>query len=130
MSMEVNGRNSYIENLQHIDIIYIFIKDCADKEELSIVYCPTHLMLADYFTKPLHGSLLHKFGDIFMGRVIHFTILEDSFSYKSKERVGKKFPSKEIPLGTGEPLKETENMLEDENNKQVRTVTGRPQKKK
>ena len=52
----------------------LFIKYQVDKEELSIVYCPTHLMLADYFTKPLHGSFLHKFGDIFMGSVIHFTL--------------------------------------------------------
>ena len=31
----------------------IFINDWANKEELSIVYCPTHLMLDDYFTNTL-----------------------------------------------------------------------------
>ena len=42
---------------------------------------------------------------------------------------GKQIPSKYIPSVTREPLKETENMLEDENNKQARTITGGPLKK-
>ena len=33
--------------------------------------------------------------------------------------VGKQIPSEQIPSGTGEPLKETKDMLEEENNKQV-----------
>ena len=32
-------------------------------------------------------------------------------------------------MGNGDPLKETENMLEDENDKQVRMSTGDPLKK-
>ena len=82
-----------------------FIKDQADKDELSIVYCPTHLMLADYFTKPLQEELLHSFRDIIMERVGPFTLLEDIFSYTSKECVGKQIPPKEISSGTGDPLK-------------------------
>ena len=81
-------------------------------------------MLADYFTKPLQGALFHQFRDIIMGRVSPFTLLEDTFSYTIKERVGKKILSKEIPLDTGDPLKETKYMLEDENDKQVHTSTG------
>ena len=37
---------------------------------------------------------------------------------------GKQIPPKEIPSGTGEPLKETKKMIEDENDKQVRIITG------
>ena len=37
--------------------------------------------------------------------------------------VGKQIPSKYIPLGTVEPLKETKKMLEDKNQKQVRRST-------
>ena len=44
--------------------------------------------------------------------------------------VGKHIPSKEIPLGTGKPLKETENILEDVNDKQLGTHKGRPLKNK
>ena len=130
MRMEVNGRNYFTGNLRHINIRYFLIKDQTDKEELSIVYCPTHLMLSDYFTKPLQGSLLHKFRDTIMVRVSTLTIPEDKFSYTIKENVGKQIPPKEITSGTGEPLKETKDMLEDENNKQARTSTGGPLKNK
>ena len=82
-----------------------FIKDQVYKEELSIVYCPTHIMLDYYLTKRLKEELLHKFSDIIMGRVCPFTLLVDTFSYTSKERVGKQIPLKDIPSGTGEPLK-------------------------
>ena len=44
--------------------------------------------------------------------------------------VRKQIPSKEIPLGTGEILKETKNMLEDENYKQARTRIRGPLKNK
>ena len=53
MSMEVNGRTSCTGNSRHK---VFFVKDRADREEISIVYCPTHLMLADRFTKPLQGE--------------------------------------------------------------------------
>ena len=75
-----------------------------DKKELSIVYCPTHNMLAYYSTKPLQGELFHKFRNIILGGVIPFTLLEDTFSYTSKEGVGKHIPSEYILSGTGEPL--------------------------
>ena len=39
-------------------------------------------------------------------------------------------PSKEIPSVDGEPLKETKKMPEDKNDKQVRTSTGGPLKKR
>ena len=45
-------------------------------------------------------------------------------------RVGKKITPKDIPSGTGEPAKETRDTLEDENDKQVRMITGGPLKKK
>ena len=86
-------------------------------------------MLADYFTKPLQGALFHQFRDIIMGRVSPFTLLEDTFSYTSKERAGKNISLRGNPLGTGEPLKERTNMFEDKNDKQVRTSIGGPLKK-
>ena len=88
------------------------------------MYCPTHLMLADYFKKPLPEVLFHNFRGIIMGIVIPFTLLEKAFSYIRRDCVGKQIPSKYILLGTGELLKETKNMIEDENEKQVRTSTG------
>ena len=94
------------------------------------MYCPTHIMLDGYSTKTLHRSLFHKIKDIIMGRVSTFTLLEETFSYKSKEHVGKHITSKEITLGTGESLKETENIFEDDNYKQVQMRIGGTSKKK
>ena len=119
----MNGRKYFTGSLWHIDIRF-FIKDWVDKEELSIVYFPTHLMLADYFTKHLQGALGHKLREIIVVRVGPFKLLEEKISNTSKERVEKQIPLKDIPSGTVEPLKETENMLEDKNDKQVRTITG------
>ena len=65
--MENNGRNSCTGNSRHINIRYFFVKDRVDKGELVIQYCPTLDMLADYFTKPLQGSLFRKFREIIMG---------------------------------------------------------------
>ena len=38
-----------------------------DKGEVKIKHCPTDLMLADYFTKPLQGKIFHIYRDIIMG---------------------------------------------------------------
>lgn len=48
-------------------IHYFFVKDRVDKGELSIEYCPTHSMLADYFTNPLQGALFQKLRAVIMG---------------------------------------------------------------
>ncbi len=65
--MEQNGRNSCTGNSCHIDIRYFFVKDRVDKKELTISYCPTEAMLADFFTKPLQGSLFKLFRSVIMG---------------------------------------------------------------
>ena len=87
-------------------------------------------MLADYFINPLQVSLFHKFKEIIVVRVIPFTLLEYTFSYTSKDCVGKNIPLKDIPSGTREPLKETKRLLEEKNDKQLHTRTGGPLKKK
>ena len=47
-----NGRNSCTRNSRHINIIYFFVKDRIDKKEIRVEYCPSLIMLADFFTKP------------------------------------------------------------------------------
>jgi len=54
--MEINGWNSCTGNSRHIDIRYFWIKDRVDNKEVKVEYLPTHIMLADYFTKPLQGK--------------------------------------------------------------------------
>ena len=67
MRIEKNGCNSCTGNSRHIHIRYFFAKDRIDKGEMKVEYCPTHLMLADFFTKPLMGEMLGKFRSVIMG---------------------------------------------------------------
>jgi hypothetical protein len=67
MKMEKNGRKSCGEKSRHIDIRYFFIKDVILRENITIEYCPTEKMVADFYTKPLQGSLFRKMRDFIMG---------------------------------------------------------------
>ena len=84
--METNGRNSCTGNSRHIEIKYFWVKDRVDRKEIKIQYCPTWLMLADYFTKALQGSLFVKYRNIIMGYTHIDEILCDKL-YPLKERV-------------------------------------------
>ena len=41
----------------HIRIKYFFVTDKIKDKELTVIYCPTKQMIADFFTKPLQGEL-------------------------------------------------------------------------
>ena len=58
---ENHGKFSSTKRTKHIDIRYFYITDKVKKGEAKIVYCPTNEMIADYFTKPLQGSIFVKF---------------------------------------------------------------------
>ena len=103
MRMKMNGRNSCKENSRHIDIMYFFIKDRAEKGELSIMYCAMNIILADYFTNPLQGAMV---------RASTYKLLGYIGSYSIKERVRKQIPIKYIPSKKVVPLKNTD-MFED-----------------
>ena len=55
-----------------------FVKDRVDKGEIKVEYCPTNIMLADFFTKPLQGRLFKDFRDVIMG---YRTMKEISAAY-------------------------------------------------
>jgi hypothetical protein len=55
-----NGRSSSTKRTRHINLQYFFIKDQIDRKEVQLEYCPTEEMLADYFTKPIQGTLFLK----------------------------------------------------------------------
>ena len=73
-------------NTRHVKNRYFGIKDRIDKGEIQVMYCPTELMLADYFTKPLQGSLFRRFREIIMGYESIDSII--SITDSIKERVG------------------------------------------
>ena len=78
--LEKNGRGSCGEKSRHINIRYFFIKDVFRREKITVAHCPTERMIADYFTKPLLGSLFTFLRNIIMGIT----------PYPTKERVGDK----------------------------------------
>ena len=55
--MANNWRDSCTVNFGHICIRNLFVNDRVYKEEIEVNYCPTHLIIADYFTKPLQGEM-------------------------------------------------------------------------
>ncbi len=67
--LETNGRGSSGKGTRHINVRYFFIADRVKSGEIRIEYCPTGIMLADYFTKPLQGILFWKLRDMIMGNI-------------------------------------------------------------
>ena len=88
--LERNGRRSCGQASRHINIRYFFVKDRVDNGKLLIEYCPTESMLADFFTKPMQGTLFRLFRDVILGhRPISDLVDYSVQSTRSKERVGK-----------------------------------------
>ena len=51
-----NGKYSSGKRTRHFDIKYFYITDLINRKEVSIEYCSSNDMLADYHTKPLIGE--------------------------------------------------------------------------
>ena len=56
-----NARMSSGKQTRHIEVRYYFVTDQIQRDRLKVSYCPTGDMLADFFSKPLQGSLFRKF---------------------------------------------------------------------
>ena len=55
MLLARNSKMSSGKNTQHIKIRYYFVADHIAGGKMSLAYCPTDVMVADYFNKPLQG---------------------------------------------------------------------------
>ena len=64
--LEKNGTESASKRSRHIDIRYYWMKDLVEKKMLSVEYCPTDEMVADYPSKPLQGAKFKKFRKMIM----------------------------------------------------------------
>jgi hypothetical protein len=67
--VEQNGKASSSKHTRHINIRYFFITDWVNMKEISIGWCPTKKMVADFMTKPLQGSHFKNLRDYIMSRV-------------------------------------------------------------
>ena len=65
--LEKNGKASSGKRTKHINIRFFFDTDRILKGDVSVEWCPTEDMTADFWTKPLQGSLFRKFRDLIMG---------------------------------------------------------------
>ena len=52
---------------KHIDIRYHFVRERVADGQISVVYCPTKQMPADFLTKALHRDQFQAFRQIIMG---------------------------------------------------------------
>ena len=86
--MERNGRASSSKRTRHINIRYFFVCDRVNMKEISLHWCPTKEMIADFWTKPLQGSHFRKLRDYIMGRVRCVKLKGDAVSVKTKGGIG------------------------------------------
>ena len=65
--LETNGKRSAGKRSRVLNIRYFLLTDQVEKGNLSIEYCPTDVMWADFMTKPLQGEKFRKFRDKILG---------------------------------------------------------------
>ena len=87
MRIAKNGVRSCGQNSRHYLIRHYFIKDRLSKDNIKIEYCPTGQMLADFFTKPLQGSIFRLLRDVIMGILPLSALADADTTSSSKERV-------------------------------------------
>ena len=88
MLLENNGRGSSSKRTRHIDIRYFFITDRIEKGEVKVKHCSTENMLADFFTKPLQGSMFTRCRDIIMNSNKNSTAATVKVTEAAQECVG------------------------------------------
>ena len=105
MKIIKNGKRSSGQKTKHMDNRYFWIKDRLRSEGIQVQHCPTAIMLADFFTKPLQGSLFRKFRDVVLGYEHISTLINDEKIVPSKERAGNGVLEKIIANGVLEKTK-------------------------
>ena len=99
--LETNGRGSSSKRTRHINIRYFFVADRVKSGELSIEHCSTVNMIADFFTKPLQGSLFRRFRNLIL-----------NYRDDTNDSNGMSLDSSEMPqecVGSTESVQSTES---------------------
>jgi hypothetical protein len=65
--LEQNGKRSSSKRTRALNIRYFFLTDQVEKGNLTIEYCPTGEMIADFMTKPVSGVKYGEFRSDIMG---------------------------------------------------------------
>ena len=89
IKLEKFGKRSSSRRSRHFDIKLFNIKDKVKANNIDITFCPTDLMVADYFTKALQGSTFRRMRDLILGiEPLSSIQLPSRGQVASKERVG------------------------------------------
>ena len=88
MLLEKNGKASSGHRTRHIDIRY-FVMDRIKNGEMQIEYCPTEEMVADFFMKPLQGSLFRKLRGLILNTPVRSSSTSAAASQECVEKVRK-----------------------------------------
>ena len=65
--LEKNGRKSAGKRSRALNVRYFFLTDQVDHGNLTINYCPTAMMIADFHSKPLQGAKFQQFRKDILG---------------------------------------------------------------
>jgi hypothetical protein len=68
MKLEMNGKFSSSKRTRHFNIKYFFITDLISRGEVSVKYCPTGAIIADFTTKPLTGQKFREMRKAIMNK--------------------------------------------------------------
>ena len=66
IKMEENGKASTGRRTRHYDIKLFYVSDLVKRGEVTIKYCPTEDMIADYMSKPVVGGKFIQLRDYVM----------------------------------------------------------------
>ena len=66
MRLKKYGKASIGQRTGHIAICYFFVTDRVAASDLSVQYCPTEMMLADFYTKPLQCKVFRMFRSLIL----------------------------------------------------------------
>ncbi len=97
--LERNGSASSGKHTRHINIRHFFISDRVNMKEVSLHWCPTKEMVADFWTKPLQGTQFRKLRDYIMGRVRCVKPKADGVSVVKTKTAKKKVARKKSKVG-------------------------------
>jgi hypothetical protein len=97
--LERNRRASSGKRTRNINSQYFFISDRVNMKEVSLHWCPTKEMVADFWTKPLQGSHFRKLRDYIMGRVRCVKPKADGVSVVKTKTAKKKVARKKSKVG-------------------------------
>jgi hypothetical protein len=66
LSIMRSGRRSH-QRTKHLNVRYFFVIEKQSNGEVTLLYCPTDLMYADLFTKPIAGAKFKNLSDKLFG---------------------------------------------------------------